>query len=357
MGGLGALDVIGGFLAGIIVSALAYGVKRYKLPRLLIIPIIVLGNGLIVPIWLSYLIGVPYFTLAISIAIGQIPSGIIAYILITILDEHMKRVGGGDVNMKKSIKMVVSDLDRTLLRNDKTISDYTTEVLQKCKEQGIIVAFATARSADHSEKFIEKIKPDAVVLNGGSLAYVGSRVVYSRPMDIETTNTLLQILHSSEFVRYITAETDKGLFANISKAEYWPDFPPVYHVDFKESLDAHAFKVVAEIFDDKAILNIKSVLADINIIKFVNEDWVCFADKSANKLEGIKALAAHYNISIEEVAAFGDDYNDIEMLRGCGIGVAVGNAIDEAKVSANYICDTNENDGLAKWIEENLLSD
>ena len=41
------------------------------------------------------------------------------------------------------------------------------------------------------------------------------------------------------------------------------------------------------------------------------------------------------------------------MLRGCGIGVAVSNAINEAKLVANYICDTNENDGVVKWLEEN----
>jgi len=43
------------------------------------------------------------------------------------------------------------------------------------------------------------------------------------------------------------------------------------------------------------------------------------------------------------------------MLRGCGIGVAVSNAINEAKSAADHICDTNENDGVAKWLEENVL--
>jgi len=94
MGGLGALDVIGGFIAGVIISGLAYLVRRFKLPKLLLIPIIALGNGLIVPIWLSYLLGIPYFALVISVTLGQIPSGIAAYLLITILDEHMKKTGG-----------------------------------------------------------------------------------------------------------------------------------------------------------------------------------------------------------------------------------------------------------------------
>jgi len=94
MGGLGVLDVVGGFLAGVIVSALSYLVRRYKLPTLLIVPIIMFGNGLIVPIWLSYLLGIPYLMLVVSVSLGQIPSAIAAYILITILDEYMKKTGG-----------------------------------------------------------------------------------------------------------------------------------------------------------------------------------------------------------------------------------------------------------------------
>ena len=56
-----------------------------------------------------------------------------------------------------------------------------------------------------------------------------------------------------------------------------------------------------------------------------------------------------------KAVAFGDDYNDIEMLRDCGIGVAVANAIPEVKTAADYICDTNDNDGVAKWLEERVL--
>jgi len=251
--------------------------------------------------------------------------------------------------MKKSIKMVVSDLDGTLLRKDKTMSDYSVKVLRECQEQGIVVVFATARSADASMKLVEKVKPNAVVLNGGALAYAGDDIVYNKPMDVEITDKLLRLL---------CTETDKGFYINIVIEENdpgWVGYQPIYHPDFKTSIKAKAYKAVAEIFDDKVIENITSELPSIGVVRFTGEDWVCFADKSANKLEGIKALADHYGIAIEEVAAFGDDYNDIGMLRSCGIGVAVGNAIDEAKAAADYICDTNENDGLAKWIEENLL--
>jgi len=58
---------------------------------------------------------------------------------------------------------------------------------------------------------------------------------------------------------------------------------------------------------------------------------------------------------MSEVIAFGDDNNDIEMLRECGTGVAVANAIDECKSSADHICGSCDDDGLAKWLEENVL--
>jgi hydroxymethylpyrimidine pyrophosphatase-like HAD family hydrolase len=55
------------------------------------------------------------------------------------------------------------------------------------------------------------------------------------------------------------------------------------------------------------------------------------------------------------VVAFGDDYNDVEMLSECGIGVAMGNAIDECKAVADHICGDCDDDGMAKWLEKNLL--
>jgi HAD superfamily hydrolase (TIGR01484 family) len=78
-------------------------------------------------------------------------------------------------------------------------------------------------------------------------------------------------------------------------------------------------------------------------------------NKDARKINAVSTVAAEFGISLSDVAAFGDDYNDIEMLRDCGIGIAVENAINEAKAVANYICGDCDNDGVAKWLEENVL--
>ena len=55
------------------------------------------------------------------------------------------------------------------------------------------------------------------------------------------------------------------------------------------------------------------------------------------------------------VVAFGDDINDLEMIKNCGVGVAVENGIEEVKSVAKFICDISDNDGVAKWLEERVL--
>ena len=259
-----------------------------------------------------------------------------------------------------NIKMVVTDLDNTLLKSDKTISDYTAKVLNGYRARGIKIVFATARAESNCEKYIELINPDAIVSNGGALVRIGDETVYRKPMDLETTNALLLSCVEHKSVGCITVETDKGcLVMNMTADENeWKrnGFYPIY-TDFSKGLDSEAYKITVEIFDDDAAEIIMSDFPAIDTVKFTGEPWVRFAEKAANKFEGVKALAAYIGIDMKTVIAFGDDYNDVGMLRECGIGVAVNNAIDEAKAAADFICDTNDNNGVAKWLEENFLSE
>lgn len=66
-------------------------------------------------------------------------------------------------------------------------------------------------------------------------------------------------------------------------------------------------------------------------------------------------LAEYFNIAVSDVVTFGDDTSDIGVIKTAGIGVAMGNAIDEAKAVADFVCDTNDNDGVAKWINSFIL--
>lgn len=92
MGGLGVFDVLGGFVVGVITTTAIYLVEKFNLNDLYIAIVIILGPGLIVPIWLSVIINVPYSILATSLCIGQIIPGIVGVILVKHLRNNKQEV-------------------------------------------------------------------------------------------------------------------------------------------------------------------------------------------------------------------------------------------------------------------------
>lgn len=258
----------------------------------------------------------------------------------------------------KDIKMIVTDLDKTLLRSDKTISDYTADIFMRCRQRGIKVVFATARSENACRRFTDRIHPDAIISSDGALARIGGTTVYRAAMNIETVNGLLRACLKQPGVGYITMDTDQGYLVNQPIDENdpaWAAYLPAFLMDAARGVDCDAYKMTVEISDDRAVQRILSDFPTVDAVPFSGEGWYRFADKAANKWQGVKALAAHSNLDLKDIAAFGDDYSDIEILQNCGIGVAVSNAIDVAKAAADCICDTNDNGGVAKWMEANLL--
>ena len=73
-------------------------------------------------------------------------------------------------------------------------------------------------------------------------------------------------------------------------------------------------------------------------------------NKEATKSKAVEKLAKDWGINQSEIVAFGDDINDIDMLTYVGIGVAMGNAVNEVKDIADEICLSNEEDGIVEWI-------
>lgn len=139
--------------------------------------------------------------------------------------------------------------------------------------------------------------------------------------------------------------------ANFDESELW--LADIIN-DIDHPLDIDATKIVvnagAEIYDKLCALLHNDIYAQL-----CEGRLILTMHRNATKWNAINAVTARFKISTLDITAFGDDINDIEMLRKCGIGIAVANALEEAKAAADYICDTNDNDGVAKWIEENVL--
>ena len=92
-----------------------------------------------------------------------------------------------------------------------------------------------------------------------------------------------------------------------------------------------------------------------NTFQYRGENRHTFLSKEAGKFSGIKKLAEYLGIPLSQVAAFGDDRNDMEMVQKCGLGVAMANAIPELLAVADQKTCSNDEDGVARFIADYIL--
>jgi Cof subfamily protein (haloacid dehalogenase superfamily) len=249
-----------------------------------------------------------------------------------------------------NIKMIVTDLDRTLLRSDKIISEYTAEILSCCRTRGIKIAFATARPKNRVDELGIAKLADMIILNNGSAIYHDDISETKFGIDAFTVNSIVRYLISEFHNLGMWVVYSDRAYKNCDISEYWagtvydgfdnlPDIPA----------DKICLKAGSEIFQ-----TVREYLPQTLYAQLIRDPLIFIANKLASKWNAISLLAEKWNIDPSEIASFGDDNNDIEMLRNCGIGVAVANALDEVKSIADHVCGSNDEDGVAKWIEENV---
>lgn len=253
----------------------------------------------------------------------------------------------------KKIKMVATDLDGTLLRQDKSISEYTAGIIARLRESGVIFVAATARPVRAVREFLPWVEYDAGIFHNGAVIYdAGKRI---GGIGVHNAHGLTAQVLAARPGCHTAIEADDILYANFDAERIWPGIAYVKTDDFSELKGRDADKVIFEANSLEELEEFRCYLTGELYIQLSENRIAMIMNRGATKNAGIKLLAAQYGVAMSEVAAFGDDYNDIDMLRECGIGIAVANALDEVKAAADEICGSNEEDGVAQWIEENIL--
>jgi len=252
-----------------------------------------------------------------------------------------------------NIQMLVTDLDNTLLHSDKSISEYAASVFRRCRERGMKIVFATGRPERTTAAFAEVVRPDAIVSNNGAGASVNGQAILRKDVPPEAVTAIVKTLLPLAGIR-LHLNYERTSITNHETWQSWDGWG-VSFSDFSAYNPCGVQKIAIEAQDISLLHHVDFDALGCRFTSNKGEKWVLVTAKSATKENAVEAVAGHFGIGTSDIAAFGDDLNDVEMLRACGTGVAVANAIDEAKAAANYICDTNDNDGPARWIEENLL--
>ena len=252
------------------------------------------------------------------------------------------------------MKLIITDLDHTLLRSDKSISAHTVQVLEACRAAGYLIAFASARSESAMARFIEAIRPDAIISNGGAIVESKGEVIYQNRMSGEDVSQILGMCRQfTNGQGLITLDCDSGYYCN-----FMPHDPDRYagyvHLDFA-GFCKPSYKITAELERDEWGEEIVRVCPNCTVIGFTGEKWHRFAAKGSDKATALQILTKHLCMDLCDVIAFGDDCNDLGMLKLAGTSVAVANAIDEVRAVADHVTDSNDEDGVAAYLERAVL--
>lgn len=250
--------------------------------------------------------------------------------------------------------MILTDLDGTLICSDSSISERTKFVLKRCQNYGIYIVIATARYWIGAERYIEEIQPDYEITTDGTLIHRHGEQIYSCNLEIEDTNQIVHDILARDDKTEITVATGRQVFWNSKHISESEKLHKAVYCDYQKPLSCQANKIVAELPNYEAALEIAN-RNNCRLQSYRGENWYAFLPEKAGKVQAIRELARILDISLNEIAAFGDDKNDMEMLKMCGIGVAVNNAIPDVKEIADYVTLSNDENGVAEWLAKNVL--
>ncbi|MFT8321657.1 MAG: Cof-type HAD-IIB family hydrolase [Bacillus sp. (in: firmicutes)] len=265
-------------------------------------------------------------------------------------------------------KMIVLDMDDTLLQDDHTISDRTKKALMDAQELGVKVVLASGRptfAMVQSARELELAKYGSFILsfNGAKITNCKTNEeLFSSTLSAETVHDLFEIskrekvwIHTYVGDSIITEENNP--FTEIESK--LTGLPITEVPDFVESVQEPVVKVlmVKEEEHLKAVESLLQVELQNKLSVMRSKPYFLeFTEKGVTKGTSLELLINKLGITRDEVIAIGDSYNDLAMIEFAGLGVAMGNAPEDIKRIADHTTDTNNNDGVAKVVEQFILS-
>jgi len=260
---------------------------------------------------------------------------------------------------KTPVKMIVTDLDNTLLTDDKKISTYTFDIINACRNRGIKFIPATARPLRklYGMEIITQFPYDALITCNGSRIYLDDEVLYHKGMNKQELDAFLPILLKHYGDTRISIEINNIIHVNHNVLEVDPSETQYQISDLLNLPDDTVDRIIIDLPDKTKLANVRAILPDYLYAQAVSDSPICrILHKSVAKSYAIEHIANLWDIQPEEIICFGDDENDLEMFDFCGQAIAMDNAIPEIKAVATGHTTHNNADGVAQWLEKYVLS-
>ncbi len=262
--------------------------------------------------------------------------------------------------------LICLDLDGTLLTDDKVISNKTANALKKAEAQGHHVMIATGRPYRASESYYKQLglKTPIVNFNG---AFVHNPMDPSWKSIHETialpvVNEVVEAMQPFT-IQNIVAEVKDDVYLQYHDEKLLDIFslgdPRITQGDLRYFLKDNPTSLLIQA-DPQSVDPIRRHLEDVHAEVIDHRRWGAPFDvieiirHGLHKAVGIQHVAKWMDIPKDRIIAFGDEDNDLEMIDYVGYGVAMGNGIDRLKSIANEVTETNNEDGIARVLNERL---
>lgn len=265
--------------------------------------------------------------------------------------------------------LYVSDLDGTLLRSDETISEYTCNVINKLTENGGLFSYATARSYVTAKKVTKGLdaKIPLIVYNGAfvidnvSEEILISNFFYDEIKEVLTelfTNDIYPIVYSYidavEYFSFLTDKCNDGMWAFLNTRRGDKRWREVQSAE--ELIQGNVFYITCIDAKEKLKPFFEKYKEKYHVVFqqdiYTKEQWLEIMPLEASKANAILQLKKLLNCG--KVVSFGDGANDIDMFNISDEAYAVSNAVDELKQAATAVIGSNNEDGVAKWLESSI---
>ena len=270
--------------------------------------------------------------------------------------------------MLTKYKMLVTDLDDSLLDDSYAISAANREAIDGAVRAGVKVVLATGRMYRSALPYALDLCLDTplITYQGAYVRFSGGNVLYQRPVPLDTALDLLERLRPTGYHTNIYIDDELLVEELDEETAIYQAISGVTPVAVGNLLDylreARREPTKILVVSDEDNLDRLSGQLENNFGKrlYITKSkpfFLEFMHPEATKGRALQAVSRHYGINPEEIIAVGDSYNDLEMLDYAGLGVAVANAREDIKKRADYVTLANTEGGVARVIRKFIFNE
>ena len=272
------------------------------------------------------------------------------------------------------VKAVFFDIDGTLVNDSKSVLKSTKEAIKIVKDQGVLVGVATGRGPFFVKELMDDLDLDFAVTYNGQYIFNKDRVLFASPIDKGSLRQIISYAKAnqkeiamgtrqavvgsrimsfglsplsqlvSRFVpKFLTRTISNSFNRMVSKAV------PQKEEDLLDLINQPVYQVLMLMTPEES----NQAATELDHLKFTRSNPFAadIINQGNSKLEGIRRVGKEYGFDLNQVMAFGDSDNDLEMLAGVGMSVAMGNGSSSVKEVAKHITTSNQEDGIHKALE------